>query len=843
MAREKILLIDGHSILNRAFYGVPDLTTKEGLHTNGVYGFLNILFKILEEEKPDYLTCAFDVHAPTFRHKMFKDYKGTRSKMPEELREQVPVLKDVLRAMGVNLAEKEGYEADDVLGTLARQNEAAGLDVVILSGDRDILQLATEHTMIRIPKTKKGGTTIENYLACDVKASMGVTPTEFIDVKALMGDSSDNIPGVPGIGVKTATKLITDYGSILGCREHLSELKPPRAKKNLELYWEQAVMSKDLATIRTQVPVDFDCAKARMGNLYTEDAFKLYRKLEFTNLLSKFSNGDEKVKAEKVIDKESLEEISAPPDALCGLCLTKDGVAVALEEAVYYAPFCDAALKAFLEDRALFATYGLKEQLLLSEALPAEKAFDVKLAAYLINPLKSRPEAADIAAEYLNMPLDKTDLSEKDVAAFKARIALKSLPVLKAKLEDTKMMDLFSDIEMPLCACLAKMQKTGIRAEKATLNSISKKLSEKISAYEEEIFEEAGCTFNINSPKQLGSVLFETLCLPPGKKTKTGYSTAAGVLEKLAPDYPIVKKILDYRTVTKLKSTYADGLVPFIEADERIHGAFHQTVTATGRISSSDPNLQNIPVRIEMGREIRKVFVPQEGCVFLDADYSQIELRILAHCSGDENLIAAYKEARDIHRMTASKVFHTPYDEVTDTQRRNAKAVNFGIVYGISSFGLGQDLDISRKEAQMYIDSYFEMFPGVKRYLDGLVESASEKGYAETLYGRKRPMPELKAKNFMQRNFGERVAMNAPIQGTAADIMKIAMIRVDAALKAEHLRSRVVLQVHDELLLEVFKEELERVQVILQNAMEHAADLHVPLIADMHVGASWYEAK
>ena len=873
--REKIVLIDGHSILNRAFYGVPDLTNSEGLHTNAVYGFLNIMFKILDEEQPEYLTVTFDVHAPTFRHKMFADYKGTRKPMAEELRQQVPVIKDVLKAMDIEIIEKEGLEADDLLGTISHLCEEKGMDVSIISGDRDTLQLATEHVKIRIPKTKQGRTEVEDYNAAEVKERYGVTPKEFIDVKALMGDASDNIPGVPGVGEKTATKIIQDYGCIENAYEHAAEIRPPRASKNLQEYWEQAKLSKVLATIDIHADIEFDLESARHGNPYTGAAHELFQKLEFKNMLSRFDvervTNDVESAFREVTDRQEIDRIfSEAAQAPCvGAAFSRDPgnvlplfahpsgygrIALAWGPEQIVSIPCDMELNfdelsARVSELAAkvpcFAMCGLKDALkFLPDLTPADsgRCFDNIVAAYLLNPLKSDYQYDDIAREHLGMLIDeKADEAAK--SCYEAYTAFASAPVLTKKLEEAGMKRLFREIEMPLVFTLYHMEEAGVKVEAEALKAYGDQLGTRIVELEKEIYDLAGETFNINSPKQLGVILFEKLQMPHAKKTKTGYSTAADVLEKLAPDYPVVSKILEYRQLTKLKSTYADGLAAFIGADGRIHGKFNQTVTATGRLSSTEPNLQNIPVRMELGRLIRKVFVPEDGYVFVDADYSQIELRILAHCSGDEQLIRAYREARDIHRMTASQVFHTPFDEVTPLQRRNAKAVNFGIVYGISSFGLSQDLSITRKEAAQYIEHYFETYPGIKKFLDDSVAHAKENGYAVTLFGRRRPVPELKSSNFMQRSFGERVAMNAPIQGTAADIIKIAMTGVDEELRKRGLRSRLILQVHDELLIETAKEEVEEVKTILKDKMEHAADLLVPLIADMHTGQNWYEAK
>ncbi len=868
---EKMVLIDGHSILNRAFYGVPDLTNSEGLHTNAIYGFLNILFKILEEEKPEYLTVAFDVHAPTFRHEMYAEYKGTRKPMLEELRQQVPVMKEVLKAMGVKIVEKAGLEADDILGTISCLCEQKGMEVSVISGDRDLLQLATEKVKIRIPKTKQGKTEIEDYYAEDVKKRYSVTPKEFIDLKALMGDTSDNIPGVPSIGEKTATKIITEYGSIENAYAHVDELKPPRASKALKEHYDMAEMSKKLATICVNAELLYEIADAKLGNLYTEEAYAFFQKLQFKNLLGRFEVSaptncvedsfqeiHDRIEAEKIfadarkaetvgivlLKDENVLPLFAAQAGIgsVGLCFGADRIyQICLGENLPFS-YVSEEIKRLTGSVKRVSMFHVKDALSWIQFEKEETAFDAIVAAYLLNPLKNDYEYDDVAREYLNLLLDDKMEGMKKVC-YMAYTAFASAEVLEKQLLEKDMLRLFQEIEMPLVFTLYDMEKAGVRIEADALKSYGEQLGGRIVELEKEIYEEAGETFNINSPKQLGVILFEHLNLPNGKKTKTGYSTAADVLDKLAPDYPIVAKILEYRQLTKLKSTYADGLANYISEDGRIHGKFNQTITATGRISSTEPNLQNIPVRMELGRLIRKVFIPEEGYTFVDADYSQIELRILAHCSGDEALINAYKEARDIHRMTASQVFHIPFDEVTDLERRNAKAVNFGIVYGISSFGLSQDLSISKKEAANYIESYFETYPGIKRFLDDAVAHAKEMGYVVTLFGRRRPVPELSSGNFMQRSFGERVAMNAPIQGTAADIMKIAMIGVNRALKENHMKSKMVLQVHDELLIEAHESEVEMVKEILKREMEGAAALDVPLDIDMHTGSTWYEAK
>lgn len=877
---EKILLIDGHSILNRAFYGLPDLTNAEGKHTGAVYGFLNILFRILEEEKPQYLTVAFDLHEPTFRHKMYEAYKGTRKPMPEELREQVPLMKEMLTAMGIKIVSKAGYEADDLLGTLAVRSEKEGMDVTILSGDRDLLQLATEKVMIRLPKTSRGKTTIENFHAEEVLEKYQVTPPQIIELKALMGDSADNIPGIPGVGEKTATKMIVEFGTIENAYVHLEEIKPNKARESLREHYDLAELSKALATINTESPLEYVYEEARLGNLYTPEAYQLCKQLEFKNFFGRF---DTSAVPENTIEQnfftcsdlggaEALFKKAAEKNYI-GVALLSDkegvyGLGMALTKGeIYYVPveglltgdYICAALKE-IADSTILCSIDVKSMLKHVGLEDAGHVFDTGVAVYLLNPLKSSYTFDDIAREYLDGALlpTRTDLLGKDslkaawekssdglmsYACHLAYTAYATREPIENALKETEMWNVYREIELPLIFTLDSMEKWGIRVKGEELKSYGEKLQVRIAELEKLIYEQAGEEFNINSPKQLGVILFEKMGIPGGRKTKTGYSTAADILEKLAPEQPIVNDILEYRQLTKLKSTYADGLSAVIEADGRIHSTFNQTITATGRISSTEPNLQNIPVRMELGRLIRKVFVPEDGYVFLDADYSQIELRVLAHMSGDEKLIQAYREAEDIHRLTASQVFHVPFDEVTDLQRRNAKAVNFGIVYGISSFGLSQDLSITRKEAAEYIEKYFETYPKIKGFLDGLVADGKEKGYVSTMLGRRRPIPELKSGNFMQRSFGERVAMNSPIQGTAADIIKIAMNRVYQRLKEEGLQSRLVLQVHDELLIETKKEEVETVSRILEEEMKGAVHLSVELDVDMHEGNSWYEAK
>lgn len=883
---EKIMLIDGNSIVNRAFYGVPLLTNGEGRYTNGVYGFLNILFKLLDEEQPDYLAVAFDLHAPTFRHRTFDGYKGTRKGMPEELREQMPLLKEVLQAMHIPIFEQEGFEADDILGTLSALAEKNGIVPVVVSGDRDLLQLAGETLKVRIPKTKGGRTETEDYYAADVQAKYGVTPAEFIDMKALMGDASDNIPGVPGIGEKTAAKIITQYHDIETAIAHAAEIKPKKASENLAAYQEQARLSKFLATIVRDMPLEWDKETLKIGDMFNQTAYELVKRLEFKSMFSRFEGSASAPKqAEQtyrfVADREGAKEVLAAlkkgevgyafvyeNEEGQGLALYQEQLGGVWMEAsmaflmqelleIFQPFFADSAYRKIghdvKKDIRFLRSYGY-------DGFTAE--FDTAIGAYILNATGSSYEYDDIAAAFLNETYPSQEeifgkgrtkkafaaLPEAERTAYGARqaeIFFRARKVMEERLAENEQKSLFYDMEMPLIYVLADMEKYGIKVDKAALLAYQKRLGESLDGMEEEIYALAGEKFNINSPKQLGVILFEKLGLKGGKKTKTGYSTAADVLEKLRTAHPIVERILHYRQLAKLKSTYADGLLAVMDAEtEKIYSTFNQTITATGRISSTEPNLQNIPVRLELGRELRKIFIPEsaEFC-FLDADYSQIELRVLAHISGDESLIAAFKSNQDIHRMTASQVFHVPFDEVTPLQRSNAKAVNFGIIYGKGAFSLGQDLGISRKEAEEYINAYFARYPKIKTFMEDTIKNGTKNGYVSTLWNRRRNMPELQSSNFMQRAAGERAAMNMPIQGTAADIIKLAMIKVHRALQEGGYRSRLILQVHDELLIEAYKEEKEAVAKILKENMEHAADLLVPLDVDVHEGASWFEAK
>lgn len=902
----KLLLVDGHSILNRAFFGMPDLTCSGGEHTGAVYGFLNILFKVMDVEKPDHITVAFDVHEPTFRHKMFDAYKGTRKPMAPELRMQVPMIQELLRAMDVTVVTLPGYEADDLLGTMARIGEEAGFDVTILSGDRDLLQLATDKVKISIPKTKSTGTETENYYASDVLAAYEVTPQEFIDVKALWGDTADNIPGVESIGEKTAKAIISKYHSIENAHEHAAEIKPPKASRMIVEQWDQAVLSKTLATIDNHAPIEYDLSSAVIKNFYTPAAYTLMKKWEFKNYLSRFSAIDnpfeENDSTSSVVYTEKFTRVENPIEffdlverakgiaanehVACDLCVAKGEVVsltICISDECFYIPasaeIVPAQLTSSLAEIAstrhidmwdikenMHSMYSLlsrdkKENVIKlgGKATLVPNADDIKVLAYLLNPIKNDYTPENISLEFLGLTIPgEAELFGKNKPAevlfsrddtalryccIKAYITALISDELKQRVAELDMLKLYDEIEHPLIYTLFDMEISGIAMDKDALTQFGDTLSARITELEQAIYAAAGEEFNINSPKQLGVILFEKMGIPGGKKTKTGYSTAADVLESLQLDNPIISDILEYRQLTKLKSTYVEGLANALSTDNRIHSTFQQTVTATGRISSTEPNLQNIPIRMELGRQIRKVFHPADGFVFLDADYSQIELRVIAHLSADENLVNAFRAGQDIHRSTAALVFHTPFEEVTDLQRRRAKAVNFGIVYGISAFGLAADIGCDRKEAKEYIDNYFVAYPKLKEFLDSCVAGAKENGYITTMFGRRRPIPELASSAFMTKAFGERVAMNSPVQGTAADIIKLAMVKVHDRLLSEKLESRLILQVHDELLIETKEDEFDKVSAILTEEMTGAVKLLVDLEVDAHSGKTWFEAK
>ncbi|GMQ59979.1 DNA polymerase I [Vallitalea sediminicola] len=889
MNNDKVLLVDGNSIMNRAYYGLPLLSNSEGIYTNAVLGFVNILLKVIKDENATHIGIAFDLKSPTFRHEKYKEYKGNRKGMPDELGMQMPIIKDVLKAMHINIFELEGYEADDILGTLANKSEKSGFDTTVLSGDRDLLQLATQKVKISIPKTKKGTTTTENYFDEDVIALYGVTPAEFIDLKGLMGDSSDNIPGVPGIGEKTAIKIISNYHSIEDAYNHIDELKPPRASKNLKENYDLAILSKELATICIDCDVTFEKDSLKIDDIFNEETYKLFKKLEFKRLLEKFDssigNSDENnslsIIYHSISTQDELEtlvtKISSEKQIAYYIVTENNkviGLSIAFNEKEAYFIKCFGELdelsifgtmKNIFENKDIIKiTHGLKDDLHIFDRynIKCENVcFDTFVGAYTVNPTKDTYDIDDIAKEYLQIiikseeellgkgrnKISYLELPEEELTnhcSLLVSIIYHSYDKMDNMINELDMHHLFYDIEMPLIYVLFDMELYGIKVDSVLLHEYADKLGKIIDLLESEIYELAGEEFNIKSPKQLGIILFEKLQLPIIKKTKTGYSTAAEVLDKLKNEHPIINKISEYRQLTKLKSTYADGLFDYIGKDDsRIHSTFKQTITSTGRISSIEPNLQNIPIRMDIGREIRKVFVPREDYVFIDADYSQIELRLLAHLSEDETLIEAYNNHQDIHRLTASQVFHIPFEEVTSSQRSNAKAVNFGIVYGIGAFSLSQDLHITRKEAQEYIDNYFRKYPSVKIYLDNCIRFAKNRGYSLTMLNRRRPIPELNSSNFMQRAFGERIAMNTPIQGSAADVIKIAMINMSNKLKSENLRSRLILQIHDELLIEAHRDEVELVKKYLVEEMENAVDISVKLEVDVNMGMTWYDTK
>lgn len=883
--QKKVMLIDGNSIVNRAFYGVPKLTNNEGLYTNAVYGFLNILFKLLDEEKPDYLAVAYDLKAPTFRHEAFEDYKGKRKAMPEELASQIPMLKELLSAFKIKQYSMEGYEADDILGTLSKKAEEKGFSTVVVSGDRDLLQLASDTLKVRIPKTKAGKTEVEDYFSKDVFEKYGVTPLEFIELKGLMGDSSDNIPGVPGIGEKTATKIIQEFKTIENAIANAEKVKPPRASGNLKEFQEQARLSKSLATIKRDMPIELELENMTVSvDKISDQAYQLLKKYGFKSMLGRFETNEEETVEEKthykiVFKKEEIEKylLSAKGEETAyilfvesnhvkGISLYNEknhGVYIKIDEENL--DNIMSSLKVFFEEEEFIKIgHNIKDNIKVLKGFDIALkgvSFDTAIGAYVLNPVKDSYDFDDLAAEFLQKTIKSEEevlgkgksrisidlLSEKELgefAAVQAEIIYNSKKVIAQKLSENNQDNLFYNIEMPLIFVLSDMESQGIKVDKKGLLEYQNNLEEELDIITKEIYLLSGEEFNINSPKQLGVILFEKLGLKGGKKTKTGYSTAAEVLEKLKTESPVVEKVLFYRQLAKLKSTYADGLLNVMdEKTERIYSTFNQTITATGRISSTEPNLQNIPIRLDLGRQLRKVFIPNEGCVFLDADYSQIELRVLAHMAEDETLINAFKEGQDIHRLTASQVFNIPFDQVTPAQRSNAKAVNFGIVYGIGAFSLSQDLNITVKEAEKYIGSYFKKYPNIRKYMDTTIENARTNGYVSTIFGRRRAMPELSASNFIQRSFGERVAMNMPIQGSAADIIKIAMIKVHKELKAKNFKSKIILQVHDELLIEAYEDEAEEVSKLLKFNMENAVSLKVPMEVEVKVGKSWYETK
>lgn len=872
--KKKILLFDGLSIANRAFYGIPLLTNKEGRYTNAVYGFLNIMISMIEKEKPDLVGVAFDVSAPTFRHIQNVEYKGTRKGMPQELREQIPLLKEVLGLMDVHILQKEGFEADDILGTLAKAGERDGYNMVVVSGDRDLLQITSEDIELKIPKTKQQGTEIESYFAKNVVEKYEVSPLEFIDVKGLMGDASDNIKGVPGIGEKTAIKLIKQYHSIENLYEHIDEITQKKLKENLITYKDQALESKMLATIVCDVPLEYTWDEFYLDLTLSEEAEEVFKQLDFKKLIARLPriSATKEVETIEVSKQESLETMGSS-ECMAITYAYEDGcleLGIAEGKGVNFLSLDlskdQAEVKTFFEkETGLKVIHDSKKLRHILAEMHIEikgQVFDTFIAAYLINPTSETYEISELADNFLGMQnvpsyeelvgkgksqkrwLGLDENTRVDFLTRRAHILYEAYDVLQKELDKNDMQILFNDIEMPLVKVLFDMEREGIKVDLEKLQAYGKELDALIEREAERVYELAGESFNINSPKQLGVILFEKMDIPPVKKTKTGYSTAAEVLEKLRDGYPIVEHILAYRQYTKLKSTYVEGLIAVMTSEHKIHSSFNQTITATGRISSTEPNLQNIPVKLEMGRRIRELFIPSsDEYIFLDADYSQIELRVLAALAGDENLIHAFNEGIDIHTLTASQVFHVPFEEVTPLERSNAKAVNFGIVYGIGAFSLSEDLKITQKEAAAYIEGYFEKYPKIKEYLDGCISFARDHGYVKTIFNRKRDIPEINSKNFNLREFGKRKAMNTPIQGTAADIIKLAMVHVHQALRDEGLKSKVILTVHDELLLEVYRPEQEKVAKLLKEKMEQAVNLKVAMSVEVHSGENWLAAK
>lgn len=880
----KLMVIDGNSLINRAFYGIRMLTTKDGQPTNAVYGFVNILLKLLDEEKPDALCVTFDRKAPTFRHLAYEGYKAQRKGMPDELAAQLPVLKDVLAAMNIPRYELDGWEADDLIGTIAARDTAAGWETVIVTGDKDSLQLVTDSTRVKLVSTRMGQTTTKEMTPETFREAYGFAPVHIVDLKALMGDTSDNIPGVKGIGEKTAMDLIQRYQSVEAIYADVEGMEAkPAVKKKLAEGEEQARMSYDLATIRCDAPIDFSPEDARRREPDGPALYELFLALEFNKLIDKMglSGGPAAgradkpaagaVRQERVTDRVRMEELveqwrREPWVAVLALP-SLDVVAVAWDGGARAALCAADRLEGYNELlRALFSgeiqkvSHNVKDlmHLLLDEGLSADGfCFDTALAAYLLSPTDGSYELEKLGITYFNQEFPKAKeylapdafgpladpAGPAEAMCAHAALAAALYRALAPKLEELDMHELYYGLELPLCPVLAEMERAGMLVDRRALADFGILLDGRIQADEALIYELAGEEFNINSTQQFGRILFDKLGLPPVKKTKTGYSTNADVLEKLRDKHPIVEAVLDYRQLAKLKSTYVDGLTKVIAADGRIHTSFQNTVTATGRLSSTEPNLQNIPVRTELGAELRKMFVAPAGRVLVDADYSQIELRLLAHIAGDEHMIAAFRTGEDIHTVTASQVFGVPPEQVTHEMRRRAKAVNFGIVYGISDFSLSQDIGVTRAEAKAYMEKYFEKYSGVHAYMTQVVERAKADGYVSTLMGRRRWLPELKSSNFNLRSFGERVALNMPIQGTAADLIKKAMLRVDGRLRREGLEARLVLQVHDELIVECPEGEAEQVQRLLAEEMEHVAELAVPLTAEAHAGKSWAEAK
>jgi len=896
---KKLVLIDGNNILNRAFYGIMGskmLMTSDGKYTNAVYGFLSILFKILDELNPEYLVVTFDLKAPTARHKLYDGYKANRTGMPNELAEQMPIIKEVLRAMNIDIVEKDGYEADDIMGTLSRYGESKGLDVIIVSGDRDTFQLATDKTTIKIPRTKMGKTETEDFTREKVIETYGVEPVQLIEVKGLQGDTSDNIPGVPGIGEKTALSLIQKYQTIDNLYKQIEEgtddLKGKQREKIVENK-ELAYLSKTLGTINLEVPINQELEDFEIKEWNRPEVQRIFKELNFNRFIERFNLNEETKSEDKVEELYSIAEdtnleniskmiaeqkqlvyhIETIEDCDDTKIINRKINSINIYDEGTNKVYCISNkesgfiefLKTIFEDTNIEKVgHNLTDDYIILKQMnitPQNLKYDAQVAGYILNPTIGNYALDNLAREYLDIDLDKyiekdakenkqinlfdsQEVDEDDTKkAIYSYIISKLKKVTINKLKEIEAYDLFTKIDMPTVEVLSDMQWNGMYIDKEELEKYGVEIKEKLEKLTIEIHDMAGCEFNINSTKQLGEILFEKLKMPVIKKTKNGYSTDVDVLEKLKPEHEIIEKILEYRQVMKLNSTYVEGLKPYInKKTNRIHSFFHQTITATGRISSTDPNLQNIPTRMELGKRLRKVFKPGEGKVYIDADYSQIELRVLSHMANIDTMIDAFRNGEDIHREVASKVFGVPMNEVTAEQRSSAKAVNFGIIYGISDFGLGTQLKISRKQAQKYIDQYMEKYPGMKEYMDTTIEKAKELGYVETLYNRRRYIPELQSNNYMVRQFGARAAMNTPIQGTAADIMKIAMIKVYNELKARNMKSKIVLQVHDEMMIEAEITEKEEIKEILKKSMESATTLKTPLIAEIAEAENWYDA-
>ena len=896
---DKLVLIDGNSIMNRAFYGIMGskmLTTKDGKYTNAVYGFLAILFKLLDDIKPQYIAVTFDLKAPTARHKLYDGYKANRHGMPDELAEQMPMIKEILKAMNIDIIEKEGYEGDDILGTLSCYGEQQNLDVTILSGDRDTFQLATDKVTIRIPHTKGGKTETDDYNREKVIEKYGIEPKQLIEVKGLQGDSSDNIPGVPGVGEKTALKLIKEYGSIDNLYKKIEEgtdnLKGKQREKIIENK-DLAILSRTLGTINLNVPITDDLSDLKLEEWDKEKVLEIFKELNFKRYIDRFSleEGKTSENKEKEVSYKSLEKSETEvidyiknnkqmifyidtktindDDKIIKEKISAISVYNPEKNEVYYTKILSIEnwKEIFEKEEIKKISIDLTKIyiLLKQENITIEGIYyDVAIAAYILDPTNNKLKIDDLISNYLDINVNeyfpqednqkqinlfedttnKEDENQEKISNLYAYAIFKIKEKTEKELDDINCKDLFYNIDMPTIEILSNMQWNGMYIDKKELEQFGKELTEKLEIITKVIYEMAGEEFNINSTKQLGEILFEKMKLPVIKKTKSGYSTDVDVLEKLKKEDPIIEQILEYRQLMKLNSTYVEGLKPYINPKtNRIHSFFHQTITATGRISSTEPNLQNIPTRFELGKKVRKLFKPEKGNIYIDADYSQIELRVLASISGDKHMIEAFKEGQDIHKQAASKVFKTPIEEVTKEQRSNAKAVNFGIVYGISEFGLGEQLGISRKQAKKYIDEYLEQYAGIKEFMDNIKEEAKEKGYVETMFHRRRYIPELKSKNYMVRQFGARAAMNTPIQGTAADIMKISMLKVFEEIKKRKLKSKIVLQVHDEMMLEVPLEEKDEVQKIIKDCMESAVKLKVPLVAEISEAENWYDCK